>query len=268
MRTKIHYIVPTCAPKIMQKKLLPSLKEFAQVRELVSFGFVFQRYSKEEIQMVLDECQKYGLDCRYIVKEYPYENGLIPVTQMRDDAAQLNPTAEIFGCIDDDSIFSNKYPYAIADVVKDIIEYFEIHPNCGCIMVTGHEPQGKIVPNIYNQLICIELGEYIRNIYDGHIVPKEISQLVGCAEDVFVEKTRIADGYYSAICHAKCGEHYEPKTAAECGAIVYGWGQGPIIPGTVRHYLDNQLRRVEFDYAALRRSHTLPQAFIVTKKQS
>ncbi len=267
MRTKIHYVVPTCAPKVMQEKLLPSLKEFESVSDLVSFGFVFQKYSKEEIKQVLDECERYHLDCRYIETEYHYENGLIPFVKMRNDAAMLNPTAEIYGCIDDDCLYSKDYPYAVADVVKAIVEYFEINSKCGTIMVTARQPQGKIIANVYNQAICINLGLYIRNIYpNGNIVPPEISELIGPQEDVLVWKQRLADGYFSAICYANCGGHYETKPKNQSGHIVYGWGKAPILPGTVVNYLITTLQRVEFNFAPLRKNKLMPQDFIVKKR--
>ncbi len=267
MRTKIHYTVPTCAPKVMQEKLLPSLKEFESVSDLVSFGFVFQKYSKEEIKQVLDECEKYHLDYRYVEKEYEFEQGYTPITLMRDDAAMLNPTAEIYGCIDDDCVYSKEYPYAVADVVKAIVEYFERYPQCGAIMVSSREPQGKILPNVYNQQISNCLGLYLRNIYpNGHIVPERIVSLKGHLEDLLTEKQRIADGYFSAICYAKCGAHAEIKTETERGHHTYGWVNAKYVKGTVGDYIFNTLHLIEFNYAPLRKNKTLPPEFLIEKR--
>jgi hypothetical protein len=265
---KIHYVIPTINFEAMKNKLVASLGEFEGVRDYISFGVCFQKYTKEQIKYVVDEFKKHKITLYYIEKEYHFKEEEIPFLEMRDDCAMLNPTADIYGSMDDDDLFNSTYPYCISDVVKGIIKYFETYSNCGAIMVTNFKDLGVIRPNISNFPISTALGIYLRNIYEGgHIMPKEKLNLVGLQEDIIYVRQRTNDNYFDAIAWTPCGAHTEIKPRAEQGLVKYGWIKIKPVEGTVLYELYHALWNKQYNFNKMRFENNLPKDLVIPKRK-
>jgi hypothetical protein len=264
----IHYTIPTIDFNAMKTKLLPSLSEFEGAKDLITFGLCFQKYKKEDIDFVVGEFKKHGLTLYYMIKEYHFENGRVPLIEMRDDCAMLNPKADVYCVLDDDNLFSKDYPYCVSDVIKCIAKYFEKYPKCGVIMVTEHLDLGLIKPNVINFPLWTRLGLYIRNIYeDGHILPKNRLNLVGMCQDVICVRQRTNDGYFDAISYTPCGGHNELKPHDMIGRYRYGWAKVKPEEGTAVYVLYHELWNKQFNFHEMKFNHTLPDDFAVPKRK-
>jgi hypothetical protein len=265
---KVHFIIPTINKEAMMTKFLTSLGEFDEVRDLVSFGICFQKYDKKDIDKVVKEFKKHKLTLFYIEKEYTFKQGWIPLIKMRDDCAMLNPTAPYYCFVDDDSHFDNKTPYAISDVIKSAIEYFNLYPKCGAIMATKNQQSGVIRPNIINLPICTNLALFIRNIYEGgHILPIDKVSLVGMSEDIISVRQRTMDGYFDSLCFTDCGYHADLKDNKEAGKYRYHWLDIKMEEGTTLYALYHEYWNKQFDFHKMRFDKTLPVDYIVPKRK-
>jgi hypothetical protein len=263
----IHFVIPTIDFNSMKTKLLASLNEFEGVKDIVTFGLCFQKYKQEDIDYTLNEFKKHGLKVYYIIKEYHFKTEEIPFVQMRDDCAMLNKTADIYGSIDDDNLYSNKFPYCISDVIKAICQYFTENEKCGVVMITHKFDLGVIRPNCLNSPIWTNLGIFMRNIYEGgHIVPTSKLNLVGINEDAFYSRQRTNDGYFDAIAYTPCGAHTEIKKKNELGKFRYRWVDIKEVEGTVIYEMSHALKNKFFNFYQLKLQKKYPQDFIVKKR--
>ena len=68
------FVLPTCDVDSMNEHLLPSLKNLGRLKAYASFGIIFQPpYTNEDMEKVIAEFDKLGLEYRYEYKEYEYE---------------------------------------------------------------------------------------------------------------------------------------------------------------------------------------------------
>ena len=54
MDKPFHVIIPTLTFDVFYNKFFNGIKAFEPLKEYLSFGIVFQKYTKEQIQIILD----------------------------------------------------------------------------------------------------------------------------------------------------------------------------------------------------------------------
>ena len=115
----VHCITPTNNPTAIKKDLLPSLKYFNKLNSFVSLGFIFQKpYTEEDISFVLTECKKQNITTYHDFKTYNMTR--MNLNTMREDAAQLNPTADYYFYMDDDMSFNENIISAMLIALREL----------------------------------------------------------------------------------------------------------------------------------------------------
>lgn len=220
-----HVVLPTLNFEVFYNKFFKCIPVFSQLKNFFSFGICFQNYTKEEINIVKNEFNKYDLDLRYIHKQYNFEYGKTKMHIIRNDCAQLNPNCLYYFVLDDDQWF-DICDECIIELLKSIIFLLE-NQKCAVLSLQKFDCSKKknfqIELNIYR--IETYLGLFLKNINkNGQIVSDEFLNLIGGHNDIILSCSRLYTKEYCAFKqNFLYGHHVESKPRSEIGFNAHGW---------------------------------------------
>ena len=244
MDKPFHVIIPTLTFDVFYNKFFNGIKAFEPLKEYLSFGIVFQKYTKEQIRIILDEFNKYNLDVRYIHKEYNFEYGKTEMHVIRNDACQLNNQCLYYWVCDDDQWYDagNLFTKEAFSAMNYLLE----NDKCGILtLVHDLDKNKKIDEKICIQFaskLCAEtyLGTFVKNTNEnGLFVPEEYLHLFSGFNDLFFTYIKCRDlEYYRAQMKCSSGHHVEAKPRSEVSFETHGWKETAWDEGSNMYMLD------------------------------
>lgn len=239
----LSFLIPTNRPESLNSDFISCLPVFKPLQKYITFCFNFQPpYTQEMIDEFVGKMREDGFRVEYCVNDYKFTPETFSFIKMRDDAAQVAPKDTLyFVDYDDDILYFEESTELATKIWIQAIDYLLKNPRMGSLridsrMTTQVPREYKVVRNrIYPQLVAsvrTGLGLIYKNIYDGHVLPKEQLSLLGSHEDNLEIFQRVLDGYLTAfVINAAIGDHtdsYDIKSRVRYGLAEHEDEEGSV----------------------------------------
>lgn len=248
--SRITFLLPTCEPDSMFKWLLPTIKNFAPIKELIEFNVCFQPpYTDDQIDIIIEEFNKHSLQLNWFKQDYKVVRPQTPLIRMRNDCALLSPDAEFYCLLDDD----------MSILTKDACKYFlraldEFDKDSNLAVISLYnQPVNNHRQNFYstNSGIIYRGGSYYG--FKG-LVPEKLTDfskevktlypyrgenlinLFGGFQDKFCAMIRLATGMTGLSIINVPINHVENRT--QRGSIAHGWDNAKFDRGSIAQFIE------------------------------
>lgn len=249
MNNILGFALPTNNPEIIKKILLPSLANSSELREICTWGLLFNPpYTLGEINDVVNQFRSFGFKVEYDYKELnrtDFSKGLVPISYLRNEAARLIPNCKIYSLIDDDmsfeeaneSVFKSGGEQYI-DAVRYMLEFYD---KCGLILFRNRRkviPAHTVRPVDITEPYYTGRGMFLRRVPNCLITPTDSEWVLGGDEENIAAGARLIKGLYPAEVHSTRVNHHEHRRSIKpAGQDIYGWYKWDVIKNNATKYI-------------------------------